>query len=136
MGNTVIAFDYDKAKGTLKEIQSIGTTPDDYKGTNNSTAEIAITPDGKFVYGSNRGVGTIAVYSVNPKTGMLTKVQDAASGGTTIRSFGIDPSGQFLLAGLQEKNKVVIFRRDKSTGKLTLTGDAVDAPTPVSIIFH
>jgi 6-phosphogluconolactonase len=136
MGQTVIAFSYDKAKGTLKEIQSIGTTYSDINVPNNSTAEIAITPDGKFLYGSNRGIGTIVVYSVNQRTGMLTKIQDAASGGTTIRSFGIDPSGQFLLAGLQEKNKLVVFKRDKSTGKLKLTGTEVDAPTPVCIIFH
>jgi 6-phosphogluconolactonase len=134
MGNTIIAFTYDKQKGTLQEIQSVGTMPDDFKG-NNSTAEIAISSDGKFVYGSNRGVGTIAVYSVDGKTGMLTKVQDAASGGTTIRAFGIDPSGKCLLAGLQEKNQIVVFRRDESTGKLTLTGQPVDAPTPVSFLF-
>jgi len=135
MGNIIIGFSYDKQKGTLKEIQTIGTLPDDFKG-NNSTAEIAMSSDGRFLYGSNRGLGTIAVYSVDKNTGMLTKVQDAATGGTTIRSFGIDPSGQFLLAGLQEKNVVVEFKRDKSNGKLTLTGEKVDAETPVCIIFH
>jgi 6-phosphogluconolactonase len=135
MGNTVIAFAYDKKKGTLKEIQSVGTLPDDFKGEN-TTAEIAASSDGRFLYGSNRGVGSIAVYSVDQKTGMLSKIQDAATGGTTIRSFGIDPSGQFLLAGLQEKNTVVEFRRDKTNGKLTLTGEKVDAQTPVSVIFH
>lgn len=134
MGNTIIGFSYDKEKGTLKEMQSIGTLPDDFKGEN-TTAEIAISSDGKFVYGSNRGSGTIAVYSVNQSTGMLTKVQDAATGGTTIRSFGIDPTGQFLLAGLQEKNSVVEFRRDKNTGKLTLSGEKVDADTPVCVTF-
>jgi 6-phosphogluconolactonase len=134
MGNTIIGFSYDKQKGTLKEIQSVGTLADDFKGEN-TTAEIAISSDGKFVYGSNRGSGTIAVYSVNMSTGMLTKVQDAASGGTTIRSFGIDPSGQFLLAGLQEKNSVVEFRVDKGTGKLSLSGEKVEAETPVCVRF-
>jgi 6-phosphogluconolactonase len=136
MGNIVIGFAYDKQKGTLKEIQTAGTVPDDFKGANNTTAEIAMSSDGRFLYGSNRGVGTVAVYSIDKSTGMLTKVQDAATGGTTIRSFGIDPSGQFLLAGLQEKNTLVEFRRDKSTGKLTLTGEKVDTPTPVCVIFH
>jgi 6-phosphogluconolactonase len=134
MGNTIIAFSYDKQLGTLKEIQSVGTLPDDFKGSN-TTAEIAISSDGKFLYGSNRGLGTVAVYSVDPK-GMLTKIQDAATGGTTIRSFGIDPTGQFLLAGLQEKNTLVEFRRDKTTGKLTLTDEKVEVPTPVCVIFH
>jgi 6-phosphogluconolactonase len=134
MGNTIIGFSYDKQKGALKEIQSVGTLSDDFKGEN-TTAEIAISSDGKFLYGSNRGSGTVAVYSVNKSTGMLAKVQDAATGGTTIRSFGIDPTGQFLLAGLQEKNSVVEFRRDKNTGKLTLTGEKVDAPTPVCVMF-
>lgn len=134
MGNTIIGFSYDKQKGTLKEIQSIGTLADDFKGEN-TTAEIAMSPDGKFLYGSNRGSGTVAVYSIDKTTGKLTKVQDAATGGTTIRSFGIDPTGQFLLAGLQEKNSVVEFRRDKSTGKLTLTSEKVDADTPVCVVF-
>ena len=134
IGNTIIGFSYDKQKGTLQEIQSVGTLPEDFKGQN-STAEIAISSDGKFLYGSNRGSGTIAVYSVNKSTGMLTKVQDAASGGATIRSFGIDPTGQFLLAGLQEKNTVVEFRRDRNTGKLALTGEKVDADTPVCVMF-
>jgi 6-phosphogluconolactonase len=134
MGNTIIAFSYDKQKGTLKEMQSVGTVPDGFKGEN-TTAEIAISSDGKFVYGSNRGCGTIAVYSVDGGTGMLTKVQDASTGGTTIRSFGIDPTGQFLLAGLQEKNTVVEFRRDKASGKLTLTGEKVDTETPVCVTF-
>ena len=135
MGNVVIAFSYDKKKGALKEIQTISTLPDDFKGEN-TTAEIAISADGLFVYGSNRGLGTIAVYSVDQATGKLTKVQDAATGGTTIRSFAIDPTGQFVLAGLQEKNAVVVFRRDKSSGKLTLTGDKVDTPEPVGFAFH
>ncbi len=134
MGNTIIGFSYDKQKGTLKEIQSVSTLPDNFKGEN-TTAEIFMSPDGKFLYGSNRGVGTVAVYSVAQSTGMLSKIQDAATGGTTIRSFGIDPTGQYLLAGLQEANKVVAFRRDKSTGKLTLTGEKVDTDTPVCVTF-
>jgi 6-phosphogluconolactonase len=135
MGNIVIGFSYDKQKGTLKEIQTIGTMPDDFKG-DNTTAEIYMSPDGRFLYGSNRGVGSIAVYSVDKSTGMLTKVQDAATGGTTIRSFGIDPSGQFVIAGLQEKNTIVEFRRDRNTGKLTLTGEKAETDTPVCVIFH
>ncbi len=134
MGSTIIGFSWDKQKGTLKEIQNVSTLPDGFKGSN-TTAEIAMSPTGDFLYGSNRGAGTVAVYSVNKATGMLTKVQDAASGGTTIRSFGIDPTGQFLLAGLQEKNIVVEFRRDKSTGKLTLTGEKVDTDSPVCVQF-
>lgn len=135
MGNTIIGFAYDKKNGTLKEIQSVSTVPDDFHG-NNTTAEIYMSPDGRFVYGSNRGVGTIAVYSVDKSSGMLKKIQDAATGGTTIRSFGIDPTGKFLLAGLQEKNTLVEFRRDKDTGKLTLTDVKVDANTPVCVIFY
>jgi 6-phosphogluconolactonase len=134
MGNTIIGFTWDKQKGTLKEIQSSGTLPADFKGEN-TTAEIYASPDGRFLYGSNRGLGTIAVYSIDKSNGNLTKVQDAATGGTTIRSFGIDPSGEFVLAGLQESNKLVVLRRDKSTGKLTPTGDTVDTPSPVCVMF-
>ena len=135
MGNIVIGFSYDKKLGTLKELQTIGTVPDDFKGEN-TTAEIAISSDGRFVYGSNRGAGTIAVFSVDKGTGKLAKIQDAATGGTTIRSFGIDPTGQYLLAGQQESNTVVVFKRDKSTGKLTLSGEKVQTDTPVCVIFH
>jgi 6-phosphogluconolactonase len=134
MGNTIIGFSWDKRKGVLKEIQSVGTLPDGFTGEN-TTAEIYMSPDGKFLYGSNRGTGTIAVYAADANTGMLTKVQDAATGGTTIRSFGIDPTGQFVLAGLQEKNSVVEFKRDKASGKLTLTGEKVDSDSPVCVRF-
>lgn len=134
MGNTIIGFAWDKAKGTLKEIQSVSTLPDGFKGEN-TTAEIYMSPDGKFLYGSNRGAGTIAVYTADPNTGMLNKIQDAATGGTTIRSFGIDPSADFVLAGLQEANTVVEFRRDKNTGKLTLTGEKAASDSPVCVVF-
>lgn len=134
MGNTIIAFTYDAAKGTLSQIQSVSTLPDDFKGQN-TTAEIAISEDGKFLYGSNRGQGSIAVYAIDHATGKLTKVENAATGGTTIRSFGIDPTGKFLLAGVQDMNQIVVFRRDKATGKLTLTGEKAATPTPVCIQF-
>jgi 6-phosphogluconolactonase len=134
MGNTIVAFDYDKQQGTLKEIQSLGTLPDDFKGES-SGAEIAISPDSRFLYGSNRGHGSIAVYAIDKSTGTLTRIQDALTGGTTIRSFAIDPSGQILLAGNQEANNVVVFRRDRTTGKLTLTGEKIETPTPVGITF-
>ena len=134
MGNAVSVFDYDAKKGVLTEKQLIPTLPAGFNGVTH-TAEVLAHPNGKFVYASNRGHDSIAVYSVDKNTGKLTTVEIEPTQGKTPRNFVIDPSGKFLLAENSESDSIVIFRIDQSTGALTPTGDKVDAPMPVCIRF-
>jgi 6-phosphogluconolactonase len=107
--------------GSLKEIQSLSTLPAGYKG-NNSTAEIQIDVEGRFLYVTNRGHDTIAVYSVNPAKGTLTMVENVPSLGRTPRNITIDPTGEYLISANQGDENVVVFRIDRKTGHLTPTG--------------
>ena len=134
MKSTVTAFSYDKAAGTLKEIQTIGTLPKDFTG-NSSTAEVQVHPSGNFLYGSNRGHDSIAVFTIDKKTGMLTAAGHTPTQGKTPRNFGIDPTGKFLFAANQDAGGIVVFRIDAKTGKLTPTGDKLDVPFPVCVKF-
>jgi 6-phosphogluconolactonase len=133
MGSTVTALSYDSANGVLQEKQTISTLPQDFKGKND-TAEIEVHPNGKFLYGSNRGHDSIAVFAVDPQ-GMLRAVEYVSTEGKTPRSFAIDPTGSFLFAADQGSNKIAVFRIDSSTGRLTSTGHVLDAPSPVCIKF-
>ena len=134
LNSTITAFSYDSLKGILTEIQSISTLPKDFKGEN-TTAEIAIHPSGKFLYGSNRGDDSIAVFHIDPGKGTLTAVQYQSTLGKTPRNFGIDPTGKFLLAANQDSNNLVVFRIDPRTGHLSQTGVPVDAPMPACVVF-
>ena len=135
LSNTVVAFNYDSNLGKLKEIQTISTLPEDFKGVS-YTAEIFIHPSGKFLYGSNRGHHSIAVFSVNQESGKLKVVETESTQGETPRSFGIDPTGKYLLAANQGTDSVVVFRINDKTGALEPTGSRVEVPTPVCVIFH
>jgi 6-phosphogluconolactonase len=134
MASSIITFSYDPQAGTLHELQTVSTLPKDYKGENDS-AEIQVHPSGKFVYGSNRGHDSIAVFAVDPKAGTLTLVEDVATQGKTPRGFGIDPTGTYLVAANQQSNNMVVFRIDKTSGRLKPTGQVLDALTPVAVTF-
>lgn len=135
LGNTVTAFQYDAAAGSLKEIQTIGTLPKDFDGEN-TTAEICVHPSGDFVYASNRGHNSIACFSVDSKTGRLTSIEQVATRGEIPRNFNISPGGRFLVAANQESNNVVSFRINSETGILEHTGFEVEVPTPVCVLFY
>ena len=130
----VTVFARDRATGALDEIQEVSAAPGGFTGEN-AQAEIALDGAGRFLYASNRGPGTIAVFAVTPGSGMLKQIQIAKTGGTVPRGFEIDPSGSWLLAGDQKANRFVLFERDPESGKLTLTGKAFDVPSPVSFVF-
>jgi 6-phosphogluconolactonase len=135
MARTVTAFGYDAKGGVLKELQTISTLPAGVTGGNFSTAEVQVHPSGKFLYGSNRGHNSIAIFSIDSKTGMLTAAGHQPTQGNTPRNFGIDPTGKFLLAANQASNTVVVFRIDGKTGALTPTGQVVQVPVPVCVKF-
>ncbi|NUN49894.1 MAG: lactonase family protein [Candidatus Brocadiae bacterium] len=131
---TVTAFAYDAEKGALTEVQTITTLPVE-KQAGFSTAEIVCSQDGKFVYASNRGHDTIAIFSVDGATGRLAPVGHESTQGKTPRNFAIDPSGTFLLAENQGSGTIVVFRRDAGTGRLTATGHVAKVGSPVCVRF-
>ena len=131
---TIIAFKWDAGHGKLDELQTVSTLPAGYSGPK-STAEIAAHPNGKFLYGSNRGNNTIAAFSIDGSTGKLTMIDTFPSGGKTPRSIAIDPSGKFLLSAGQDSDNIAAFSIDAKTGRLTATGDTVEVGAPVCIVF-
>lgn len=135
MGNTVTAFTWDAHRGVLTEIQTIGTLPAGFTGSSD-TAEVQVHPNGKFLYGSNRGHDSIAVFSIDPKKGTLTPIEHVSTQGKIPRNFGIDPTGSFLLAANQDSNNVVVFRIDAKTGRLTPTGQVLQVGRPVCVKFY
>ena len=134
MKSTVTAFHYDRARGSLEEFQTISTLPADFQGSS-SGAEIAVSPNGKFLYASNRGHNSIAVFAIDPKSGALTALERVPSGGKTPRNFAIDPTGHWLFAAHQDSDNIVIFRIDPQTGIPKPTGDALEAGAPVCVVF-
>lgn len=115
-------------------MQSVSTLPEGFNDPS-TTAEIAISSDGKFVYASNRGHDSIAIFAVDPATGRLTFVEHAPTRGRTPRNFAIDPSGAYVFAENQATHNIVQFRRDAESGKLTATGLVLDSPSPICMVF-
>jgi len=134
MGSTITAFAYDAAQGRLRELETLSTLPKDFAGTSGA-AEIQIHPSGKFLYGSNRGHDSIAVFAVNSETGKLQPVQYQPTQGKTPRSLAIDPSGKWLVAENQDSDALVMFRLDPATGKLSPTGQIVSVGAPACAVF-
>lgn len=130
----VTVFAWDAAAGTLKEVQTISTLPQDFKGQNTS-AEVRVHPSGKFLYGSNRGQDAIAVFAIDPATGKLASVGWTPTGGKTPRNFNLDPTGKWLIAANQSGNSLRVFAIDQQTGKLTDTGKSYDIEGPSCIKF-
>lgn len=131
--STVAALTYDGASGRLAVRQVVSTLPDDFDGSN-STAEIRVSADGRFVYGSNRGHDSIAVFRAD--AGKLTRIQVEPIGGKTPRNFNFDPTGRFLLAAGQSTNDIHVFRIDPDSGKLTRTEHRASVPSPVCLRFE
>jgi 6-phosphogluconolactonase len=130
----ITVFEHNSENGDLHPMQKVSTLPAGFKGEN-GPAEVAVDKAGKFVYASNRGPGTIAVFAVNRSDGKLNQIQVAETGGTFPRAFEFDPSGRFLLVGDQKANRFVILSIDRTTGKLTLTGDTFEVSSPVCFLF-
>jgi 6-phosphogluconolactonase len=136
MSCTLTAFSRDGGNGGLKELQTVSTLPQGQAvAADYSTAEVLVHPSGKFLYGSNRGHDSIAVFAIDEQSGRLTLVQHESTQGKIPRGFGIDPSGAYLIVGNQKSDSVVVFRIDKNTGKLTPTGKPITVGAPVSVEF-
>ncbi|HTT20079.1 MAG TPA: lactonase family protein [Candidatus Sulfotelmatobacter sp.] len=134
MASTVTAFSIDLKAGALNRLQAVSTLPEDFKGENDD-AEIEVHPSGKFLYASNRGHDSIAIFSINPTKGTLTVVEHVPTQGKTPRNFAIDPTGTLLFAENQQSDNIVLFRIDENTGKLTPAGKTLEVGQPVCVKF-
>ena len=132
--STITAFTYDPSGGTLQKLNTVSTLPKNFAGAND-TAEIHVHPSGKFLYASNRGHDSIALFSIDGRTGALTLVDHFPTQGKTPRDFDIDPTGKFLFVANQGTNNIVVFRIDLNNGKLTPTGQILQVPSPVCLKF-
>ena len=134
MASTVTAFAYDANAGRLSELQTVSTLPAGFTGSS-TTAEVQVHPSGRFLYGSNRGHDSIAVFGIDARTGKLTAVGHQPTQGKTPRNFGIDPTGTYLLAANQGSGNLVVFRIDPKSGELKPTGVTAEVPSPVCVKF-
>jgi 6-phosphogluconolactonase len=134
LNSTITVFTYAQGSGRLQETQTISTVPQGFTGVN-TTAEIQVHPRGRFVYGSNRGHNSIAVFAIKGRQGTLEPVEYASTQGRTPRQFSIDPTGEYLFAANQDSGDIIQFRIDSRTGKLLATGTVLKNPTPVCIVF-
>lgn len=126
---SITAYQYDK---TLTPIQTVNTLPDDFKDKN-WCADIHLSPDGKFLYGTNRGHNSIVCYQVDAITGKLTFVERQDVQGKWPRNFMIDPTGNYVLVANQETDNITVFKRDQKTGKLQLTNNEIKVSMPVCL---
>lgn len=134
---TVTGFAFDPAAGTLTEFQTLSTLPTDVTDRAGlSTAEVVAHPSGKFLYVSNRGHHSIAMFSVDEANGKFTFLGVEPIRGKTPRNFVLDPTGKFLLAAGMDSNTVTVFAIDPVTGRLTFTGQSIEVPSPVCIRFR
>lgn len=134
LNSTVTAFRYDAENGVLTELQTVPTLPEGYAGEN-STADIHVSPDGRFLYGSNRGHDSIVVYAIDEAAGTLTLVEHVSTGGGHPRNFGLTPDGRFLLAANRDGNNIVTFVRDAESGRIKPNGIELEVSKPVCIKF-
>jgi 6-phosphogluconolactonase len=134
IGSSVTVFAYDSQRCAFEELQTISTLPNGWEGRT-SCADIHVSPSGRFLYGSNRGHDSIAIFAIDETRGTLTVVGHQPTGGRTPRNFAIDPTGSFLLAANQNTNNIVVFSIDRASGALEPTGIEISVPMPVCIMF-
>ncbi len=134
LNNKIIALSVDPANGGLTKIEEYTALPKDFKGTS-YCADIHVHPNGKFLYGSNRGDNSIVIFEINKENGKLILVGHESTQGDWPRNFVIDPSGNFLLVANQKSNNVKIFKINTSTGKLIFTHQTISVPSPACVKF-
>ena len=132
LDSTLTAFNYDAVDGTLAEIQTVSTLPKGFNGFS-WCADVHVSPSGRFLYGSNRGHDSIAIFAIDGHTGKLEYVGHEPTQGETPRNFAIDPTGTFLLAANQDTGTIVTFRIEPESGNLDASGYVTKVPSPVCI---
>jgi 6-phosphogluconolactonase len=134
LNNTISVFDYDRERGALTLKQSVPTLPSDFKGEN-TTAEVRVHPNGSFLYGSNRGHDSIAVYAIDQTSGELARIEIVKSGGKNPRNFAISPDGKWLVCGHQDTPLLTVFAVDTATGRLANSSHTAHVPSCVCVLF-
>jgi 6-phosphogluconolactonase len=134
LASTLTSATWDSAKGVFTEVQTASTV-DGPVPDGNTTAEVLVHPNGKFVYGSNRGHDSIAMFSIDEKSGAIKLLGNCSTGGKTPRNFRIDPTGSFLLAENQSTHTIRSLKIDAKTGLLTDSGHSVEQQAPACIKF-
>ncbi len=134
LAGSLDVFSYDGQEGRLLLQQTISTLPAGFSGQNTS-AEVRIHPNGRFVYASNRGPDTLAVFQRDEATGLLTLVEQVSSGGRHPRNFALTPDGAFLLCANRDSNNIVIFRVNAQTGRLEKLPNTLAVPSPICVLF-
>ena len=134
LDSTVVACTWDNLRGLITPIQTLSTLPSSFSGEN-SVADIHLTPDGAYLYVSNRGHNSLAVYAVNRHAGFLDAHGHVPTGGESPRNFAIDPSGSYVFAANQLTHNIVAFRQVSTDGSLVPTGQVVAVPSPVCVLF-
>jgi 6-phosphogluconolactonase len=134
LGSSMTTYQYDAARGVLKAVQVLPTTAPSFTG-DNTGAEVAVAPSGRFVYGSNRGHDSIVIFAVDRANGTLSPVDWVSTQGRTPRFFALDPTANFLYAANQDTDTVVAFRVNQRSGRLTPTGQVVKVGSPSTIVF-
>lgn len=133
MTSQVVPLDYDADRGTFRAGEPLSTLPEGAVKKGNSTAEVAVHPGGKFLYVSNRGHDSLAIFAIDARSGQLKAIGHQPTGGKTPRNFAIDPSGKFLLAANQDSGTIHVFRIDQESGQLEPTGHSAEVPKPVCL---
>jgi 6-phosphogluconolactonase len=134
LANTIVVYDFTAADGGLTASQTVSVLPPGFTGES-TAAEICVHPNGRFVYGSSRGSDTIAVFSVDAKTGQLAPIEFVPCGGKGPRGFGLSRDGAWLVCAHQDSNTLRSFRVDADTGKLTAIAGTVAVSMPVCVVF-
>ncbi len=134
LDSTLTVFSVDRSTGGLQHRQTLSTLPSGFSGEN-FPADIHVAPSGKFVYASNRGHDSIAVFAIDAKKGEVSPVQHVSTGGKWPRNFTIDPTGRYMLVANQRSDMITVFAMNPESGTLAPTGYTVDVPTPVCLKF-
>lgn len=134
LDSTVTAYHFDPLTGALSPFQILSAVPDSYTG-NSRAAEIAVSADGRFVYASNRGDDSIAIFAIKETSGRLAPVGWMASGGKTPRFFALASSDKFLFVANEDTDTIKLFKRDTASGRLAGTDVVIHIGSPVCILF-
>src|SRR5215470_10012229 len=134
LSSTATSLSYDPKTGDLKQVNTVSTLPLEFSGRND-VAEVAVHPNGRYLYVSNRGMDSIALFAIDPKRGTLSSRGTVPTGGKEPRHFALDPAGNFMFVENQRSDTIVVFHVDSLSGELTPTGDTLSVPSPVCLKF-